>query len=576
MSSGLNDFRYEFYRLRSWYRFWFNLGRSWRASNERKKIEGAYGAAVADAVEAAIKAGRNPKAILEQAEKARQEQAERERLLTNPPPLHGSAAWATPDELAGVLRGREAFDAPSSLLFGAYLEEGQSDPTGFVHWDGDGHILTVAPTRSGKAVTTIIPNLLRYRGSAVVLDPKGELYATTSKWRAENVGLVYRLAPFDNGSDPRTFAFPRHGFNPLTRVRSQADARSLAQLMFPRDPHAPEFFTEDAVAFMTALILFIQDTAPPERQTLSAVRRASSLPTNEFMGLARRMASSRLASVAEAAHNALGKSGDRGIPNLRDTLHSKLAMWSDDAIRACVSRHDVDFEGLKERPATVYIDVPFDLVKPYAPWLRVVLKSALDAMLRNPTVPRIPVLFVLDEFAALGRFEEFRDAIRTHAGAGVRLWFFLQDLAALEESYPHGTWKPFLNCSVKQFFGIDDPFTAELIGKYLGTTTVAQRMTNASVNISAAPGGDLFGRGGSANLSLSSNEGIQLSARPLMTPDEVMGLLSDWQGDGWRSSILQMRGKRPFQPLLVAWNRSPVCRSRVGAFITSRGKLAHG
>ncbi|WP_410052328.1 type IV secretory system conjugative DNA transfer family protein [Bradyrhizobium sp. SZCCHNRI1029] len=57
-----------------------------------------------------------------------------------------------------------------------------------MHWDGDGHLLTLAPTRSGKSVTTIIPNLLRYRGSAVFLDPKGDLYEATSAWRPANVG----------------------------------------------------------------------------------------------------------------------------------------------------------------------------------------------------------------------------------------------------------------------------------------------------------------------------------------------------------------------------------------------------
>ncbi|WP_247565243.1 type IV secretory system conjugative DNA transfer family protein [Bradyrhizobium sp. 151] len=62
-------------------------------------------------------------------------------------------------------------------------------------------MLTLAPTR--------------YRGSAVVLDPKGELYDATSAWRAANVGPVYRIAPFDKEGDRKTQGYPRHGFNPL-------------------------------------------------------------------------------------------------------------------------------------------------------------------------------------------------------------------------------------------------------------------------------------------------------------------------------------------------------------------------
>lgn len=203
-------------------------------------------------------------------------QQEREALLASPPPIHGSGAWATAADLGAFLRGREAFDTPSSLLLGAFGGDG-GEPSQFVHWDDDGHLLTVAPTRSGKAVTTIIPNLLRYRGSAVVIDPKGELYEATSRWRRENVGPVYRLAPFDSGSDRASAGFPRHGYNPLSRIRTQSDARSLAELMFPRDPRSPEFFVEDAVALVTATILFVLDEAPAEHHTIAMVRKVLSL-----------------------------------------------------------------------------------------------------------------------------------------------------------------------------------------------------------------------------------------------------------------------------------------------------------
>ena len=60
-------------------------------------------------------------------------------------------------------------------------------------------------------------------------------------------------------------------------------------------------------------------------------------------------------------------------------------------------------------------------------------------------------------------------AIRTHASAGVRLWFFLQDMGTLEEHYPGTAWHAFLNTSVKQFFGVDDPFTADLVVWASGT-----------------------------------------------------------------------------------------------------------
>lgn len=533
----------------------FQAGRNWRARRFRAQVEAEYGPEVADAVEVAVANGKDPAPILERAKRAKSEQAEREALLANPPPLHGSAAWAKPADVHRYLKGRDGFDNSSSILLGAYTDE--ENLTNFVHWDDDGHLLTIAPTRSGKAQTTIIPNLLRYRGSAIVLDPKGELYEATSAWRAKEVGPVFRWAPFDE----RTSGLPRHGFNPLDIVTSEHAARSLAEQLFPKDPKASEFFADDAAAFVTALILYIKNTAPPEDCNFGMVHWAASQSLDGFKRMVDAMRRSKIHSVSAAAENVMGKSGDRGLPNLRDTLHTKFSRWGSPELLDSLRQGDFNFGMVKNSPATIYIDVPFDLMTTYAPVLRMVLKAALDAMSRNRVVPKIPVLFVLDEFLQLGPFNEFRDAIRTHAGAGVRLWFFLQDVAGIEEHYPDG-WKPFFNCSVRQFFGIDDPFTSELIGKYLGVGTIAYRTTNAGANVSAQSGGS----GGNSSVTLSNGESVQFAARPLMTPDEIMSLLSGWQGKGWRWGIIDMRGPRPFKVRLSAVSESPTCTARLGTY----------
>ena len=148
-------------------------GRHLKARLARRDIEATYGPEVADAVEAAIRSGRDPTPILERAKRDLEARHERERQLANPPPIHGSARWPTSTDLQRYLRPKDAFDDPRSILLGTFNDEGHTKPAGFVHWDGDGHLLTIAPTRSGKGLTTIIPNLLRYQGSCVVLDPKG-------------------------------------------------------------------------------------------------------------------------------------------------------------------------------------------------------------------------------------------------------------------------------------------------------------------------------------------------------------------------------------------------------------------
>jgi type IV secretion system protein VirD4 len=537
-----------------WGNWGLKAGRYLRARSSRSDVERLYGPEVADAVEAAIRSGRDPGPIIERARRDLAARRERERLIADPPPLYGSARWPTSSDLRKYLKPREAFDHPRSLLLGAFNDEDEPKPAGFVHWDGDGHLLTIAPTRSGKGKTTIIPNLLRYQGSCVVLDPKGELFEATSAWRSK-LGPVYRIAPLDDGSGK-----PVHRFDPVSRIRRPSDARSIAQQMFPPDPKASSFFIEDAVGFMTAVILYVRYNAPPAQRTLETVCHVASLKGANLLQLAKKMEA--FPPSADAARSVLEKDTQRGLKNLQDTLTSKLYEWKDRDIQRSISGNDVSFESLKDRTATVYVEIPFDMMKTFSGWLRVVLKAALDAMLANPKIPEIPVLFMLDEFLNIGPFPEYRDAINTHAGAGVRLWFFLQNLYAIQEHYPGASWQPFLNCAVKQFFGVNDEETAKLIGNYLGHKTHAYMNTSGNANLSSHLGG--WSGGASTNTGISMNESVQFLGRPLMTSDEIRELLGGWQGDGWRYGITDIAGTRPFKTGLVVHEKSETCRQRIG------------
>lgn len=532
----------------------FKAGRNLKARSARQQVEELYGPEVADAVEAAVRSGRDPRPIIERAKRDLAAREERQRQLDNPPPLFGSARWPTSADLKPYLRDRAAFDNPRSLLLGTFSDEGQSQPAGYVHWDGDGHLLTIAPTRTGKGKTTIIPNLLRYRGSCVVLDPKGELFEATSKWRS-TLGSVYRIAPLDDNSGK-----PVHRFDPVSRVKREADARAIARQMFPPDPKSPAFFADDATGIMTGIIMFVRYKAPPHRQTLATVCQMAMLKGTDLLNAARQML--EFPPSYDAGKAILEKNTQQGLKVLQDTLASKLYEWKDRDIQRSVSGNDVPFERLKDETATIYIEIPFDMMKTFSGWLRVVLKTALDAMLANPRVPEIPVLFVLDEFLNIGAFPDYRDAIRTHAGAGVRLWFFLQDIASIEEHYPGNSWRPFLNCAVKQFFGVNDDDTAKMVGGYLGHQTHAIRTTSASVNVSSHLGG--WHGDASTNSGFSMTESVQFLGRPLLTSDEVRELLGGWQGDGWRYGITDIAGTRPFKTQLVVHEKSETCRQRIG------------
>nr|WCS70357.1 IncP-type DNA transfer coupling protein TraG [Salmonella enterica subsp. enterica serovar Rissen] len=103
----------------------------------------------------------------------------------------------------------------------------------YLRHNGPEHVLTYAPTRSGKGVGLVVPTLLSWKHSTVVADLKGELWAMTAGWRkeyAKNLCLKFEPAAA-NGSV---------AWNPLDEIRvgtenEVGDVQNLATLIVDPD-----------------------------------------------------------------------------------------------------------------------------------------------------------------------------------------------------------------------------------------------------------------------------------------------------------------------------------------------------
>lgn len=118
---------------------------------------------------------------------------------------HGSARFATDKEIAALTA------SGSGLLIGRDTKTAKP-----LRYDGPAHLLTMAPTRTGKGVGTIIPNLLTADRSVICVDPKGENARITGRAR-QKFGPVHMLDPF--GVTGR----PSSAFNPLATGRHRGD-----------------------------------------------------------------------------------------------------------------------------------------------------------------------------------------------------------------------------------------------------------------------------------------------------------------------------------------------------------------
>jgi type IV secretion system protein VirD4 len=458
------------------------------------------------------------------------------RVITNPLIIHfgdmegethGSARFATNKEVAPLAR------ADTGLLIGRDPKSKRP-----LRYDGPAHLLTMAPTRTGKGVGTIIPNLLTADRSVICIDPKGENAKIAGRAR-QQFGPVHVLDPFG------VTGLPSAAFNPLDQLDLAGldvaeDASTLADaLVFDEPGMAGEaHWNEEAKALIAGLILHIAAQEPRERRNLATLRDYLTLAPEAFSTLLKDMQASPEAAglVARAANRHLGKS-DREAAGVLSAAQRHTHFLDSPRMVAVLGRSDFRFADLKRRNVSVFLVLPPDRLSTYSRWLRLLVAQSLTDMARDPAKPAVPVLYLLDEFAALGHLAPVERAMGLMAGYGVQLWPILQDVHQLRATYGQRAGTFLSNAGVLQVFGVNDHDSARLVSDLLGQETVVfQTMSRA---LDAEKTGITYGE--------------QHTARPLLTPDEVRNLPQNLE-------LLFLAGQRPIVAGKLAYYADPEFR----------------
>ena len=383
------------------------------------------------------------------------------------------ARWMKPENIAFKPDYAYGTKIGDRVLLGQF----RSDLIGY---KDDAHIMTIAGSRAGKGVSAIIPNLLCYRGAVLVIDPKGENAYKTATHRAKVLGQkVVVLDPFQVSGDHLDEY--RKSFNPMAFLNPESetlveDAGLIADALVVRsggDTH----WDDTARNFIEGLILHVATDPEFEgRRTLGEVRDCLiETSGEEHSPLIAAMLDNEAAYgvIIKAAMDLSGKpENERGSVLSTARRHTKFLDLP--KLQAVLQDHDFDLAELKTalKGLSIYLCLPAGRMGVCSAWFRLFINLALEAMEREQTKPKIPALFILDEFAVLGHMKQIEDAAGQIAGFGVKLWPILQDLGQLKALYKD-RWQTFMgNAGILQFFGNNDIDTLEYITRRLGKTSV--------------------------------------------------------------------------------------------------------
>ncbi|OIQ19299.1 MAG: hypothetical protein BM557_06230 [Flavobacterium sp. MedPE-SWcel] len=373
--------------------------------------------------------------------------------------------------------------------YGLFMGRSLYNPLFDIGLEDDRHMMTIAASRSGKGTSVIIPNLLLWKGSTLVIDPKGTNAAVTKTHREIMGQKVHVIDPFNI-----LRAGNRARLNPLDMIDVNApDAREkiniITEALIVRDPNTKERYWDDsAQSVLAGLIAHLMTSPKYEKPSLAMVRDLITIPNAEFDELLLDMAMNDGAGglAKDAAYRLLRGGGTNEIKSILSSLDRHTEWLSSPAMVDTLSRSTFDLKDLKEKPTSVFLIIPPEYLNTHNRFLRLFVNLMVTQMSIGGR-SKTPILLLLDEFLALGRMEEIEKAYGLMASYNITLWPFIQDLGRLRDLYDKSVNAFIANSRAVQVFGAVDDETKEFISKKIGTRLYTPKTKTGSGTTSRVP-----------------------------------------------------------------------------------------
>lgn len=445
---------------------------------------------------------------------------------------HATAKWADPDYIAKTYRYE-----PGKI----WLGRNPHNHNQAIGYYDDRHVLVCAGSGGGKGRSIIIPNLTKWPGSIVSVDPKGENATICAERRAKGRPGVcdgmgqetFVLDPFRCAKVPdelRAFYNPLDALDPNNGnllIKAQNMGRALT--VFPESADGEDWAEEGAefLALVIALVVtsrFLED----EERHLGTVREFAMQGNQravEYDNELRRLSDEELkqqfgvtnpaefrskrkkspwdhffdelaesnACGGELAQTANGwrhlyENGTRHWASATRSAKRQLLFLTSPEICSVVlpsskgKRFDPHLLKDSETPVSVFLSLPEEDYETCKRWQRLMIETILMTMQKNQELPACghKVLFSIDEFLSLGKMDTIGKGMNSIRGAGAKLFLSVTNIGDLKEFYKDGYDKFFGMCGLRIFFDADGPITGKFISDQLGEKEVRKIVRSAN------------------------------------------------------------------------------------------------
>jgi type IV secretion system protein VirD4 len=440
--------------------------------------------------------------------------------------LHGEARFASNADVQKM-----GLFSPKGIIVGKYNNK-------LLRFGGQQFVSVGAPTRSGKGVGIVIPNLLEWTDSCVVQDIKQECYDYTSRYRQRVLGQeVYLFNPF---SPDKT-----HRYNPLSYIdiegkNADLELADFANILYPiagADSNTV-FFNQLAQNLFIGLCLMNRDvkrvpelyeqlcelnvTLPFTLKGILELSEGINIQLNEnitVQGFKNTYSFfERCGALSGECKRRLDSyfsiDSDNTRSGVLSSFNAPLLMFRSDTLNNATSTSDFDLRDLRKKKMTIYVGITPDQLANAKLilnifWSQLILVNTKELPQKNSELKH-SCLLLMDEFTAPGAIGILQKAVSFIAGYNLRFLVIFQSISQLETKRPDGYDKEgaktlLTNIACQIIFAPREQEDAERFSKMLGNKTVKSSAKS-------------FSKG----LQESRNESEQ--ARALMLPQELREL----------------------------------------------------
>ena len=441
---------------------------------------------------------------------------------------NGSSDWSENGEQYRILSKNK----------GIILAEDNYLPLGKI---GNINVLVVGGSGSGKSASYSIPNASQMLGSYVFTDPKGELYDKTAGFLARN-GYEIKVLNLVNPTNS-------DGYNPLLNIDNEVDVDVIAHTIVKGQQaeggSSDPFWEDSAEMLLKALIYYLLESRPDEEKNLAScaelVRSANNNGGSNL--LSELMSELPYDSRARMNYKSIEIASDKTYSSILSTLQSKLGKFDSKEIAEVTSTNTINFADIGNKKTALYV-ISSDTHTAYNFLLTIFFSQMIQHLYnyadKNPNGElRVPVFFILDEFANIGQIPDFDKKISTSRSRKISFSVILQNLDQLKAIYEKSYETIIGNCDTHIFLGSNSAETCKYFSEQLGEATISRDSKSVSRDKNYSKQG----------YSVSD----QIMGRALMTPDELRRMDNDL-------CIIFEKGLRPIKAKKYYYFTKPISR----------------